>query len=363
MSKKPGNPLKPVRSAAAPPGEHPNSAIDAVTIAEVAKRAGVSAGTVSRVLNGKNKENRPAIAKRSQQIRDIALELGYRPNTAARQMVHGRFGLVGLVSCGDLGRDFLPRLLVHGIHLGLEESATRLLFNELSADRMTDVTYVPRLFRESTVDGLIVHLEPNMGPDITSVFLAQPVPCVFVNNKLPMNSVYPDDLQGAAKAVHHCVSLGHKYIGFFHRPQTGHGHYSCLDRKAGFIAAMEEVGRDPSFHPDFTPDQGYIHCRVFDAEAFLDRFPSVTAVICYEMEEALAMREACIKRGRMPPDALYILAFGEREIRALTGVNVPTLMVPFKAVGEEAALMVASLIGDRTRRTPSVAVPFGDIVY
>src|SRR5271154_5907221 len=101
-----------------------------VTLEDVAARAGVSPGTVSRVLNGKNKENRPAIAKRSERIRRIALQLGYRPNAAARSISRGRFRAVAFVTCGDIGIDWYPISELNGIHAALDKLEWRLLFNE-----------------------------------------------------------------------------------------------------------------------------------------------------------------------------------------------------------------------------------------
>src|SRR5450755_342193 len=116
------------------------------TLEDIAARAGVSVGTVSRVLNGKNKENRPAIARRSEKIRRIALQLGYRPNVAARSMLRGTFRAVAFVTCGDLGNDWYPIAALNSIHARLEASQWRLMFNELPASKIGDPKLVPNLF-------------------------------------------------------------------------------------------------------------------------------------------------------------------------------------------------------------------------
>ncbi len=67
------------------------------TLDEIAKAAGVSRMTVSNVLNGKNKETWSSTAERAERIREIARELNYRPNAAAKAVVTGRFGGIGLL--------------------------------------------------------------------------------------------------------------------------------------------------------------------------------------------------------------------------------------------------------------------------
>ncbi len=68
------------------------------TLQEIAQRAGVSKMTVSNVLNNRNKENWPSTASRAQEIRALAEQMGYRPNLAAKAVVTGKFGAIGILS-------------------------------------------------------------------------------------------------------------------------------------------------------------------------------------------------------------------------------------------------------------------------
>ena len=217
-----------------------------VTLQEVADRAGVTPPTVSRVLNGRIKENRPAIARRADQIRRIAHEMGYRPNTAARSVSRGRFGGVAFVTCGDLGFDWFAPSLLHGIHEGLEAEHLSLTLNELPGERMTDANYIPRLFRESAVDGLLINLDAKLPDTLIDVFDRQPVPAVLLNLKRSTRCVYPDEVGGGAAAARHVIATGCRRVGFLmHDPINERSHFSRADRLRGVADTLQEAEMPP----------------------------------------------------------------------------------------------------------------------
>src|SRR4051812_39968434 len=254
-----------------------------VTLEEVAARAGVSPGTVSRVLNGKNKENRPAIAKRSEEIRRLAIQLGYRPNSAARSIIRGRFGAVAFVTCGDAGTDWYPISGLNGIHTAMEKLEWLLMFNELPASKINNPKIVPQLFRESAVDGIIVNLLPIFSPQTVDYFEKQPLPCVLLNLKRKMRCVYPDEFSGSSLAVKWLQKRGHQRIGYFSRQFPPAPHYSALDRFAGYQQAMKSLGLPSERHLEVVRPRDAAAVPVLQrAETFLQTFSDVQAVLCYE---------------------------------------------------------------------------------
>jgi DNA-binding LacI/PurR family transcriptional regulator len=335
------------------------------TLEDVATRAGVSPGTVSRVLNGKNKENRPAIAKRSERIRRIAMQLGYRPNVAARSMLRGAFRAVAFVTCGDLGNDWYPISALNSIHSKLEASQWRLMFNELPASKIGDAKLVPNLFRETSVDGLIINLLPVFSEDLVEYFESQPLPCVWLNLKRSFGSVYPDDANGAELGVNYLIKRGHKRIGYLSRLFASPTHFSALDRFAGYSSAMAAANlpthrhlpllsnRGDALQPTLTMDR---------ARELLLRFPDTEAVFCYEYEEAVCLMVAAERIGRRVPDTLEIVGVHEREIRASSGLSIPTAIIPFYDLGSHAVEMVRQMIDSGNRNIPSVAVPYKSVL-
>lgn len=336
---------------------------DPVTIDQMATLAGVSSGTVLRVLNGKNKENRPAIARRSERIRQIAIELGYRPNAAARSMLRGSFRAVSFVTCGDLGTDWYPISGLNGIHTSLEKRDWRLIYHELPAKVITDPNLVPSLFRESAVDGLLVNLLPAFNNEVADYFESQPVPCVWLNLKRPMRAVYPDEFGGAAMGVQWLVRRGYQRLGYFCRQFTSKPHFSLTERFNGFQHAMHALELPSHRHLDLKVAAGSSAMPVLErARMFLQTFGDVQAVVCYEMEEAVCMRVAAEGLGRVVGKDVMILAYAEREIRTTTGLDIPTLIVPFNEVGRRAVEMLETIIDTHRQDVPSVAVPFQSIL-
>jgi LacI family transcriptional regulator len=126
------------------------------TLSHIAREAGVTEMTVSNVLNGKNKENRPSSAKRASEIRTIAARLGYRPNAAARAVASGRFGAYGLLISSDPLRGNIFTGTWRGLFNALDEQGLRLVVGDVDATRFAEKDYLPRLVREWSVDGLIV---------------------------------------------------------------------------------------------------------------------------------------------------------------------------------------------------------------
>ncbi len=332
-----------------------------VTLEELAARAGVSPGTVSRVLNGKNKENRPAIAKRSENIRQLAIRLGYRPNAAARSMTRGRFRAVAFVTCGDAGTDWYPISGLNGIHNALERMEWRLLFNELPASKINNPSVVPQIFRESSVDGLIVNLLPVFSQQTVDYFEEQPMPCVLMNLKRKFRCVYPDEFSGAQVGVQHLIKRGHERIGFFSRLFPSPPHYSAVDRFGGFTHAMTAAGLPHHRHLDLHGPSEAGETTLARAECFIRAFPDVQAVLCYEAEEAVCISFAAERAGRRIPDQLEVISFSERDLRDATGLNIPTVAIPFQEVGRQAVQMLEVMIEDGAHEVPSIAVPYKSI--
>ena len=332
--------------------------VERTTIEEVAARAGVSPGTVSRVLNGKNKENRPAIARRSERIRRIAKQLGYRPNAAARSMLSGLFGTVGFVTSGDSGTNWYPIAALNGIYAALAAAQMRLLFNQIPSKMFSDPNVVPHLFSESAVDGLIVNLLPWFSDTLIPYFEAQPAPCVWLNLKLKYRSVYPDDTTAAPIGVRWLVESGHRKIGFLQRQFETNAHYSVNDRLTGFCTAMQDLQLSDHRHlPLHREAAGPTLTVMQRAEQILQQFPDTTAAICYEQEEAVCLHTAALRAGK-DPATFKVVGIASDPIRFLTGLRIPYIRIPFYEVGIHAAEMLREILATGDPKIPSRPIPF-----
>lgn len=335
----------------------------AVTIEEIARRAGVSAGTVSRILNGKNKENRPTIAKRAKRIRRIASEMGYRPNAAARSMIRGRFGLVALLTCGDLGFDWFAPSLLHGIHHSLESHDSRLVINEVCGSLLANPDYVPKLFQESAVDGVLVNVDTKLPNTTIPYFESQPFPTVLLNRKHSRRAVFPDEVMGGRLAAEHLMREGRRRIGYFKlsTPEK-EPHYSVHDRHTGFRHAMESAGLSASrSRLGYTVYSDKLNNSVDCAESFIKEFPDVDGIVCYRIVDAIAMHAAMCRRGMRLGEDLDLIVFHEREIHSNTSIPMHTMIIPFKQVGIEAVNMIMATLEGGPEAEGATIVPYTSV--
>ena len=327
-----------------------------VSLEEIARRAGVSAGTVSRVLNGKNKENRPSTVKRSQRIRSIAAELGYRPNAAARTMSTGRSGNVALITCGTIGFDWLPSPLLHGIHRGLAANGMRMVLSDVPAQRFDEAGFVPHLLREAAVDGLLIHADGQLPQTAMPFFEGQRPPCVWINRDVPYRAVIPDELNGAERAVDFLAGRGHERIGYFRLsdPLQIARHYSIPERRDGFAQAMKKRGLKATVALEETGGGGHGYnrtpARIARAVEYLKANKGITAAVAYELEEASALCSAAGRLGMKLPEDLEIVAFHPAEIASEAALPVATAVVPFREVGQACVEMLIEAMPLNARR-------------
>lgn len=332
-----------------------------VTLQQIATRAGVTRSQVSRVLNGRYKENRPAIAQRADKIRAIAAEMGYRPNLAARSVSEGRFGQMGFVTCGDLGFDWFAPALLHGIHRQLEAGDQRLVLHELSGERMADAGDIPKLFQQSAIDAMLVNLDPKLPGTVLDRFDAQPVPTVLLNQKRTTRAVHPDENAAGALALRHLLSIGCKRPAYVClRPSRPGEHFSRTDRFGGAAEAFRVERGRPLARLDgaagYRPAAGNGPALI---EAFLDATPEADGMICYSLQEAGALLLVAAKRGIRVPEDLKVVVFHDQVAHAMTGMPLDTLIVPFREVGEAAVKMADAMVtGDGERRLSATVVPY-----
>ena len=209
------------------------------TIREIAREAGVSVGTVSRILNGKNKESWKSAAARGQEVRAIARRLGYRPSAAARAMQSRRTMNVGVVIRNN------PEPAERFINVGSFESI--LGMNEileahgylLSVVRISELqrglAHRSRVFREQCLDGIILTsgLLPLLGDKISAL----PPKRIWMDANLfeSTGCIRRDEKRAGRLAAQAGVELGYRKMLWFADtfPTEPGMHYSHPDRLAG----------------------------------------------------------------------------------------------------------------------------------
>lgn len=307
------------------------------TIHDVARAAGVSIATVSRSLNGQ--------ARVSEQTRrrvlDIAHDLDFLPNRAARGLVTGRLGNVGVL-VPDLTNPFYAPLVA-----GIEQVAQTLDMGVFLADsrerQLAEQTLIRRLNQQ--VDGLI--LMASRLPDEAVVSLTTALPTVLVNRAVPgISSVGVDARRGMAQILEHLAELGHSQVAYVDGPPTsslGRSKLSGLTETAGELGVqLQVVG---SYAPTFAAGRQAAQA-VGDSEA--------TAVVAFNDLLAWGLITRLSESGLRIPEDLSVAGFDDAIEEGMLRPALTTVSPQSGAVGRRAMHLLTQLISEGTDDGPAV---------
>ncbi|MBA3683769.1 MAG: LacI family DNA-binding transcriptional regulator [Planctomycetes bacterium] len=307
-----------------------------ITMADVAKRCGLSQPAVSQALSGKGRLNAETRAR----VVSIARDLGYLPNVSARATRSGHLGCVGLLQSTAGWRSLLPSPLLDGIHDALAERDMHLVVAKLADEDLARAAFVPRILRERLADGLIVNFNAAIPAGIRRLIREHGVPAAWLNVRQEYDCVHPDDLGATAIAVRRLVELGHRRIAFAdysHASEPGDAHYSVVDRRAGYQQAMIAAGLTPRLLVERNPvreDQ-----RIAFTRAWLGAADRPTAVVTYGNTIALPILIAAASAGLSVPRDLSVISFSDLDARHL-GLELDVMVVPCQAMGRAAVDML-----------------------
>ncbi len=277
------------------------------SITSVARRAGVSLATVSRVVNDHGKVQ-PALVER---VRAAIHETGYLPDGSARTLSSGRSRLFGVI-ISNLTNPFFPELLQ-----SFEEKAVSLGYEVLVASTAYDLqrmhTCINRML-ERKVDGVAVMTFGIEGP-LLNRFADHGVPLVFMDAapKGPtMTAVAVDYDTGIQQAVQHLAVLGHRRIGLVSGPVS---QQSVARRREAFTRAFQRIRLPLPPELVFCGDHS-----LQSGEAALEKFLALTqpptAVLCTNDLSAIGVMHAAENAGISVPGDLSIIGFDGIEIGA-----------------------------------------------
>ncbi|MEU4704266.1 LacI family DNA-binding transcriptional regulator [Nonomuraea dietziae] len=292
-----------------------------VSMADVAKLAGVSAQTVSRVSNG----HPGVIGSTREQVLAAMRELGYRPNSAARALRYGQFNTIGVIlfSLASTGNSRTVEAIA--AHAATEGYAITLI--PIDVPTQDNVLGAFTRMGELAVDAVIVIMEIHL-LDAGTVTLPPGVHVVVVDSDA--GERYPvvdtDQADGARRAVHHLLDLGHRTVWHVTGPRTS---YAGQRRAQAWRDALEAAGRPvpPPLHGDWSAESGY------NAGLRLADEPDCTAVFAANDQTALGLLRAFHERGRAIPDEISVVGFDDIPDAAYFVPPLTTVHQDFAEVG------------------------------
>lgn len=316
-----------------------------VTQQEVAKKAGVSFITVSRVINGNGYVKKETREKVLQTIK----ELNYYPNQIGRALHIKSVNTIGVITPAPASVAIHATDYYNLLMAGIEKSTITHNFDLLLSTYRNKDPYADylRLYFQRKVDGLILITPDLNNPQIRKI-QDQNIPCVVIGDRPVKNTIShvdTDNYEGMYQVTEYLVRKGHRRIAFVKGDKTSP---NARERFKGFLDALKKNGLnvidDWVFDGDFTPESGRNALK-----RLLDSGRLPTALICANDLMALgALSEAKNARIKIPED-LALTGFDGIEITAFTDPPLSTVSQPLFEMGFTAAEMLFNKIKEPER--------------
>jgi LacI family transcriptional regulator len=321
----------------------------AITIADVARVAGVSTQTVSRVINGRD----DVLQETRDHVQRVIDQLGYRPNRAARNLASARNPIIGLI-ISDITNPYYPEI-VRGVEShALEHDYNVLLYNTDSKPERERQALT--LLEEHRADGVII-CAPRMEEAALIALLRQQRTAIVVNRTLPLDGVAGivrvDDRHGAVLATTHLLDNGYHRLGYI---DTIRNPYSGPERLAGFRSVHQERGI-PLSERQVIRCPARVEVALGTATEMLRANPDLQGIVCFNDLVATGALRACHDFGVSVPDQVAVVGFDGIPISALLRPSLTTVVVDRYALGETAAKMLMARLNGFSENSEVVLQP------
>ncbi len=319
-------------------------------IYEVARRAGVSASTVSRVLSRPNVVS-PDTRRR---VLETVEQMGYAPNSVARNLRTRRSNKI-LVTVPDISNPFFS-LIIQGIEGAAQRAGYTVLLGNTQHDERHEERYA-RMLKRKEADGLIFlgHRLPTAAAELVDAMAPRCAPVVHgceYSPVLGVASVHIDNAGAAADAMEHLYELGHRRIAVITGPLISP---LSRDRLQGATCRARAYGAEDQLivrHGDFSLESG-----TSIAECLLDHADRPTAIFCFNDEMAIGVI-AVAKRHRLRvPEDLSVVGFD--DIRFARHIDPPltTISQPMREIGEGTVRLLLEILNGDEIKPVSVTLP------
>jgi len=311
------------------------------SMADVARLAGVSSQTVSRVSNG----HPSVIATTRDQVLAAMAQLDYRPNSAARALKWGEFHTIGVIlfTLASIGNSRTVEAIA--MEAAQREYATTLM--PVAAPTQDAVFGAFTRLEELAVDGIIVIMEVHL-LDQAEVRLPPGVHVVVVDSDAGdrYTVVDTDQAEGARQATRHLLDLGHRTVWHIAGPEES---FAAERRAAAWRSTLEAEGRRVPrlLRGDWSAESGY------RAGLTLADDRACTAVFAANDQMALGLLRALHERGRAVPDEVSVVGFDDLPDAASFFPPLTTIHQDFAEVGRRCVDAVLRQIHAEPRRRPA----------
>jgi LacI family transcriptional regulator len=320
-----------------------------ITIVDIARQAGVSIKTVSRVINREEGVGLEARAR----VEDLITQLGYRPNVAARSLSSRRSYLVGVFFMHMGAYHYIAEVQA-GVMRACRRAGYQVVVEQVG-DGVEDAReIVDQTLRAGRFDGLILTPPVCDDPQLLDAVESHGLPYVRIApggdfGRSPY--VFMDDTLAAREITDRLLDLGHRRIAFIDGPAE---HTSAGRRREGYLAALEARGVRPN--TDWILPGDFDSLSGFEAaERLLDSAIPPTAIFAANDGMAVGVLAAAAKRKLSVPGELSVVGFDDGPAAASAWPRLTTIHQPIAAMAEAAAEMLIDGFGDKRFRGRTLA--------
>lgn len=298
------------------------------TIRDVAKHAGVSVATVSRVINETGYVHEDTRKKVEIAIR----ELHYTPNEVARSLYKRKSRLIGLL-LPDITNPFFPEL-ARGVEDEMQENDFRIIFGNSDENANKEKEYI-QTFVQNNVVGVIASTNH---PD-TDTYRKLGIPVVFLDRTADNRpSVYADGREGGRIAAHEMAARGSRQITVIQGPASIR---TALDRYQGAVDMLSSQGI--AFNVIQTTSFSFTEAGIWAKELF-ERYPDTDGVIASNDIVATAVLHEALRLGKKVPEDVQIIGFDDIPLSSLLTPALTTIRQPAYDMGRASAALLIQLL-------------------
>jgi DNA-binding LacI/PurR family transcriptional regulator len=315
-----------------------------INILDVAKAAGVSTTTVSRVIN-----KVPTVKEYNRRkVEEAIAKLGFHPNISAQRLAGGANNTIGLVlpRFEDMFHSFYVSEILKGVGSGTER------FN---LDLLLHITDGRSFINISSVGG-ILFADIDQNEEQVNYILQEKIPCVVMNHylkELPLNCVAIDNKTAAKNVVKYLLALGHQNIATI----TGHLRTQVgLDRLGGYLEALREAGLKQL---DGYVQYGdyYRKSATLPAKQLLSLKERPTAIFAASDEMALEVIEVARGLNIKVPQDLSVVGFDDSPLASNAPVPLTTVRQPLSEIGAKSVEILYQQLNSEKTITTKLLLP------
>jgi DNA-binding LacI/PurR family transcriptional regulator len=290
-------------------------------MADVARLAGVSSQTVSRVVNARSNVD----ADTRDRVLAAMDEIGYRPNSAARALKSGRFSTIGVIMFGL--SSFGNMRTLDAVATASAQAGYSITLIPVALPTQGSVTGAVSRLAEQAVDGIVIIMEAHI-LDRIDVTVPTGLPVVIVDSDAGARYtvVDTDQTEGARLATQHLLDLGHRTVWHIAGPESS---FSAGRRTASWRSTLEAAGAEvpPVLVGDWSAHAGYLLGVTLAAK------PEVSSVFVSNDQMALGVMRALHEAGRPVPSSVSVVGFDDMREAADFWPPLTTVHQDFGQVG------------------------------